>query len=189
MSRFERVLPWCGVVIALAALGLSWLSWRESQAVNRHAAQSEVQVTAGRVRVPPRVGDNLLVDLRLQNVGAREASKITISIHVSGQPGVRMSKTRGVTHSYDGTVAAWNSLWVVAVTANGWTSNDDARELSIFGLLTYFDSLTGSIIERPICLVTPSTGSKPADSNSLMVECAAVPPPNSMRPSGGVSAP
>lgn len=187
VSRFEKISLWCAVALGLASLGLSWLGWRESQAANRHAARSDVQVTAARVPVPPTVGDRVVVDLRLQNMGVREKSKITITIHVSGQPGVRIQKTKGITHSYDGTVGPSDSLWVAAVTSNEWASGDDPRELSIFGLLTYFDSVTGSTMEQPICLVTPGTGSKPADSSSLMVECAAVPPPKPLRPSGAVS--
>jgi hypothetical protein len=137
----------------------------------------DLAIAAAHVRGAPRVGDHLVADLLLQNMGGRDASKIVLTLQASGRAGEKMPRTKGVWITYEG-VAAWSqSLWVMAMASNEWTADDDARALSISGRLTYVDPATGASREHAICLVIPPPlPEKYMDPGPLLVQCAAVPP-------------
>jgi hypothetical protein len=136
----------------------------------------DLRITAAHVRGAPSVGERLVVDLLLQNLGGRDASKIVLTIQAGGRAGERTPRTKGVWITYEGVAAPSQSLWVMAVTGNEWTAADNAQALSIFGRLTYVDPATGASREHRICLVVPPPlPEKYMDSGPLLVQCAAVP--------------
>jgi hypothetical protein len=157
-------------VLAVALLVISSHSWPAFDS-------PDLRIIAAHVRGAPRLGDYLVADLLLQNLGGRDASKIVLTIQASGRAGERMPRTKGVWITYEGVAAPSQSLWIMAPTGNEWTAADDPRALSISGRLTYVDPATGASREHAICLaIPPPLPEKYMDPGPLLVQCAAIPP-------------
>ena len=185
MNAFERLSLVAAVVLGLASLFVSGLSWRESQAANdlvRTTGRPYVRVTAARVRFPPTVGDDVTIDIKLENIGARDASGLTTTMYVTGRPqAIRMPNRPMRSQRFDDIVPPSGSLWLTANTYNAWLEDDVADDLSIGGFVRYTDTLTESDFKDTFCFSTSPGGSQPPEPTVGLSECSAIPTIESMR--------
>jgi hypothetical protein len=181
MNRFERLSLGVAVLLGLASFSVSWLSWAAADAANRLALASgrpHVQVEEARVRFSPKVGERVVADMLLRNIGQREAVGISAWLAVTGQPS-SMRAPVGLPMSLDftQTVPPSGSVWIMVDTYNRWAEGDDAASLAIGGVVSYADRSSGSVYEQQVCFYTVGLGAA-----EQLRECGAVPTPESLRP-------